>query len=165
MKKEFNGFSLIEMIVSVTIILILTGIGMANFSNLTKSKDLKTATNEISAWLTDARNLAITNQLPDKTLGLKFVKVTVTGSGVTAVGIDSDGNSKIFFNNVLTNKDGLTISVTANSSAIDSFGFNSGTGRLLDQSGLFIDGPVNIVLSNGASTTLVVNDLGTINEK
>ena len=109
--------------------------------------------------------MAITNQLPDKTLGLKFVKVTVTGSGVTAVGIDSDGNSKIFFNNVLTNKDGLTISVTANSSAIDSFGFNSGTGRLLDQSGLFIDGPVNIVLSNGASTTLVVNDLGTINEK
>ena len=153
------------MIVSVTIILILTGIGIANFSNLTKSKNLKSATNEVNAWLTNAKNLAITNQLPDKTLGLSFVRVTVTGSGVTAVGVDSDGNSKLFFNNIFTNRDGLTILINNNGSAVSSFGFNSGTGRLLDHSGQFTNGPINIVLNNGDSSTLVINDLGTINEK
>lgn len=163
--KVLNGFSLIEMIVAVTVILILTGIGITNFSTVTSDRNLRSATNEMLVWINSARNLAATGQLPDETLGLKFVKVTVTGSGVTAVAIDDNDISKTFFSNKLTNSDSFTVSVNVGGTSTPSFGFNKATGRLLDENGNFINGPVRIVLNNGGSSVLVVDDLGVVNEE
>jgi len=65
----------------------------------------------------------------------------------------------------LTNAGTLSVSISVGESSVSSFGFNKGTGRLLTQDGEFTDGPVRIVLSNGESSVLVINDLGIINEE
>lgn len=155
--KISKGFSLIEMIVAVTIVLILTGIGVANFSSLSRNKNLLSAKNELVSWLASSRNLAVTGQLPDESLDLKFVKVNITSVGITAVGINNSGPDQIFFNSVFSNRDNLSVS------GVTSFGFNKWTGRLLDEGGGFINGPITITLNNGETAAIIINDLGAIN--
>ncbi len=166
-----NGFSLVELVVSLTIILLLTGIGVTTFSGLMKSKKVSTVRSELASWLSLSRNLAVTGQLPNKDLGLKFVRVTFSNNQFVIEGVDNaqPPNSPMFVTKTFSNDldvDDVTISITNNNVGISSFGFNKGSGRLLDIGGTMIDGPVKILISSGGvGTSLTINDLGIINEK
>ena len=169
MKVFKNGFSLVELIVSLTVILLLTGIGVTTFSGLLKAKKVSTVKNELLSWVSLSKNLALTGQLPDGDLGLKFVKITFTSSNFLTDGIDDENSSYNFFTKNFKNDldiDNVNITVTNNGNGISSFGFNKGTGRLLDVGGTMIDGPVRILVeSNGVTDSITINDLGVINEK
>jgi prepilin-type N-terminal cleavage/methylation domain-containing protein len=161
-----NGFSLVELVISLTIILLLTGIGVTTFSGLMRAKEVSTAKSELISWLSLSRNLAITGQLPDKSLGLKFVKVTFSSTDFTVDGVDNGTpavTSRFFLKTFGNDLDIDDVTVTPN---ITSFGFNKGSGRLMDGSGNFINGPVEIVIkSKNVQDSIRINDLGVINEK
>lgn len=153
---------------SVTIILLLTGIGVTTFSGLIKTKNVSIVKNELSSWLNLSRSLAITGQLSNKSLGLKYVRVTFSDANkkLTVDGVNTGTPATIlnFFVKTFgkeTDIDDVTITPD-----ITTFGFNKGSGRLLDGSGNFIDGPLKIVVqSSGVSEVIIVSDLGVINEK
>lgn len=166
-----NGFSLVELLVSLTVVLLLTGIGVTTFSGLLRTKRLVAAKNELMSWINLSRNLAVTGQLPSKNLGLQFVKVTFDPVNFKVDGIKEDGSAeplgfftKVFGNDIDTSN--MTIKVTNSGMEVTSFGFRKTSGRLVDGLGEFIDGPIDIVVqSEGVSQTIIINDLGIINEK
>ncbi|MCW1949350.1 MAG: prepilin-type N-terminal cleavage/methylation domain-containing protein [Candidatus Shapirobacteria bacterium] len=159
-----RGFTLVELVVSVTLILLLTGIGVTSFASLLKSRRVGTVKSEISTWVSLSRNLAITGQLPSKQLGLKFVRMTFTSNNFTAVGVREDGTVEspaFFVKSYSENLDSSDISVSVSNGG--SFGFNKGSGRLVDTNGNFIDGPVVIdIESEGTTDSIRINDLGII---
>ena len=164
MKVFKNGFSLVELVVSLTIILLLTGIGVTTFSGLIKAKRVTTVKNELSSWITLSRNLAITGQLPNKNLGLKFVRVILNGTNFSVDGVDDQVPSTI--TNFFVKTFGNEVDIDDVNITPVSFGFNKGSGRLLDVGGTMIDGPVRIVVeSRGVSEVITINDLGVISEK
>lgn len=169
MKKNKNGFSLIELLVSLIVIMILTGIGVTSFSSLSKTKKIATFKNELSSWIKLSQNLAVTRQYPDETLGLDFVKLTIASGNLTVSGVKTDDSTKTFFIKSVADDlsgEGVSVSVSLPSKSITTFGFKNGSGRLVDSAGNFIVGPVTIKLTYNSSTdSIVINDLGIINEK
>ena len=63
MKK--NGFTLIELIVSLAILMLLSTMGVSMVKDFNGTQKLESAKEEILANLRVARNYAMTNQLPD----------------------------------------------------------------------------------------------------
>ena len=157
--------------VSIVVILVLTGVGVTTFSNLMRSKRLATVKSELITWLNLSRNLAITGQLPSKNLGLSFVRVDFSSIGLKAYGVKDDETAEPaeFFSKNFgdgTNVIGVGVSVSDSSGKITSFGFNKGSGRLVNSSGGFIDGPIRVsIQSESGSSLLTINDLGLINEE
>ncbi len=166
MKVKKTGFSLVELIVSLTVVLLLTGIGVTTFSGLMKAKKVSTVKNELLSWLSLSRNLAITGQLQNKSLGLKFVRITFSSTNFTVDGVDNGTPpvaSRFFLKTFGNDLDIDDVTITP---SITSFGFNKGTGRLVDGSGNFISGPVEITIeSDSIRDTVKISDLGVINEK
>ena len=163
MKENKKGYSLIELLVSITIILVLAGIGVTSFSNLSKTKKIITVKNELSSLIKLSRNLAITRQLPDGSLGLDYIQVALSGRNLTVKGL-SGGVSDVFFNKSIDgDMNGVGVTVTSN---LATFGFERGTGRLVNGAGAFINGQLIITLKYGGVTdTITINDLGIINEE
>ena len=161
-KKIFlrGGFSLVELLVIVSIILILTGIGSYTISHFTQASKISTLRNYISTEIKLARNLAMTNQLPNGDLDLSYVRVLLSNTSLVVSGIDEDGigtTESPYFSVELEKAD--TTSITD-----ISFGFLGTTGRLTDESGNLSAGPVVITLTDGSQEySLTVNDLGIIN--
>lgn len=167
MKKK-TGFTLIELMVSVTIILILVGIGSYSINNFTQSKKISGVRDELLTQIKLARNLAITNQLPDKTADLKYVRVTVLDKTITVEAIKNDGSIKTetpYFSKKLESSENVSISVLNGSNTITSFGFLGKSGRLVDTNGIFVAGPFTISISDTISnSSFNINDLGIIND-
>jgi len=162
-KENRKGYSLIELLVSITIILVLTGIGVTSFSNLSKTKKVITVKNELSSLIKLSRNLAITRQLPNGSLGLDYIQVALSGRNLVVKGIRTDGVSETHFTKSIDNDmNGVGVTVTSN---LATFGFERGTGRLVNGSGAFINGPLTVTLRYGSTDTIVINDLGIINEE
>lgn len=167
-KKNF-GFSLVELLIVVTIILVLTGIGSYSIGKFNRMKE----TTELREYITDrlklARNLSITNQLPDKTVDLKYVKVTITNNNLKVEGInkndDTGTTESPYFSEKLDNS-GDQITITNNSVSVDSFGFLGKSGRLTDNNGGLSNGPLLIKISNQSGEYgLTINDLGLIDNE
>lgn len=169
MIKNNKGFSLIELLVSITIILVLTGIGVTSFSNLSKTKKVITVKNELASLIKLSRNLAITRQLPNKSLGLNFVRVAISNGSFVTQGVKDDDSYEPFFTKSISDDlggEGATISVVLAGKSITTFGFMNGSGRLVNSAGSFITGPITITIKYGTlSDTVVITDLGVINEE
>ncbi len=161
-----QGFSLIELMVTVTIVMVLAGIGSYSINNFTQSRKVVTARDEVLSQIKSAKNLAITNQLPDKSSNLDYVRVSISGKTITVVALNNVGtviNTSPYFSKIMDIDGSVTISLFDNMTSITSFGFDGVTGRLLNSSGEFITGPVRVVLTDGTnSNSFRINDLGMI---
>lgn len=76
--KKFFGFTLIELIVAVTIGLLVLGFGIVVLNDFNQRQKLEAVKNELMANLRLARNYAITNNLPQ---GGNRVLMMVDGVG------------------------------------------------------------------------------------
>jgi len=150
-----KGFTLVELIVTILIMMLLVGIGTVSINGFINSKKLEGVTSELIDQIKLARNLAVTGQLPDGGSGLIYVKVKITpNNGMIEA---SDDNNNDYFNKKI---DGLALGVGV------SFGFAINTGRLTDFNGAFVDvdNPLNIGVSGvGVTKTVTINNLGVIN--
>ena len=160
MKKNIYGFTLIELIVTVTIILVLTGVGTMSLNSFNGIKELEAAREQVSNHIKLARNLAITKQLPNEVLGLEYVRVNIANNKVTIVGVNDAGTT---FNSspysTLSIETGKGISVTSSS----NFGFIKSTGRLTTNLGVVTNVSVVVSIVGPRGTkTININDLGII---
>lgn len=164
-----TGFSLVELLIVVTIILVLTGIGSYSIGKFNRMKETTELRDYIANRLKLARNLSVTNQLPNKTVDLKYVKVTFLNNNLVVEGINkNDGTGTTespYFSEKLDN-DSNQINITDNSVSVNSFGFLGKSGRLTDGNGDLSNGPLTIkILNQNGDYGLVINDLGVIDNE
>lgn len=105
MKKE-NGFTLIELMITLSVLGILAAIGIPSFFELLSNNRMTSTTNSISAALQSARSEAIIRKEP-----VIFCQNNGSGSGCAAsigtlaagwvIGLDSDLNGAIDTNGVI----------------------------------------------------------------
>ena len=170
-KKLLVGFSLVELLVVVVIIMILTGIGSYSIGKFNRMKETTELRDYIADRLKLARNLSITNQLPDKSVDLKYVKVILSNTNLTVEGIkngESIGTTETpYFSEKLEDDANQSqIKLTNNSVLVTSFGFWGKNGRLTDGSGNLSNGPLEIKISNQyGDYGLTINDLGIIDNE
>lgn len=158
MRKK-NGFTLIELIVAVTVIMILAGVGAMSLNNFNGVKELESTREEVGGFIKLAKNLAVTRQLSTGTSNLKYVRVSISGNILTITGIDNVGNqdtSPPYSSVSINTKNGIIINAP-------SFGFMASTGRLTDLNGNLVGTTMAIDVSRGTDKkTIIINDLGTI---
>lgn len=158
--RRAGGFTLIELIVAVTVIMVLTGVGAMSLNSFNDTKKLESIRQEVSNHIKLARNLAITKQLPNSLVNLEYTRVIFSSNEVTIVGVDSVGTTfpappyskmKIDINS------GIGVSSSAN------FGFSKSTGRLTDNNGVGTSVAIIVSVSKGTNTKIInINDLGII---
>ena len=170
-KKLLAGFSLVELLVVVVIIMVLTGIGSYSIGKFNRMKETTELRDYVADRLKLARNLSITNQLPDKTVDLKYVKVTFLENNLIVEGMknnESVGTTETpYFSEKLDDDaDQSQIQLTNNSIGVTSFGFLGKNGRLTDSDGNLSNGPLVIKISNQyGDYSLTINNLGIIDEE
>lgn len=166
-QKFLIGFSLVELLVVVAITLILVGIGSYSINQFNQTSKLVKSRDSISSQIKLARNLSITNQLPDGKLNLSYVRVTISGNKIIAEGVNGVGigtTESPYFSSKLEIPEGTVITIINNSNIISSFGFSDKYGRLTDGGGEFLDTPVVVKIVNGSEEySITISDLGIIN--
>lgn len=160
-----KGFTLIELIVAVSIMLMLLGIGSYTISGFTQSRKVMAARNELTTYIKLARNLAMTNQLPNKTTNLKYVRVTISGMTVSVVGVDRNGalfTGAPYFSKTVEAK-GVTTTING---GVSAFGFNGLSGKLTDNNGNLSDTPLLVNVIEGSTIySIGINGLGIITDE
>jgi len=158
-----NGFTLIELIVAVSVMMVLLGIGSYAISGFTKSRKVMSARNEMATHIKLARNLAITNQLPDETTNLQYVRVTISGMTISVVGVAKNGSvfaTAPYFSRTIEAK-GVT--TTIDGGLISSFGFDGISGKLTDSDGNLSDTVLTVDVTEGSEKySIEINSLGVI---
>ncbi len=163
-----RAFSLVELLVVVALILVLAGIGSYSISRFTDTSKLVKLRDYLSSQIKLARNLAITNQIPDGFTGLSYVKVSILGNKINVEAVNAAGvgtTESPYFTKDLETDDDITVTITNNLVAVGSFGFSNTNGRLTGDDGVVSGGPVVVKLTNGSEEySLTVYELGIINE-
>lgn len=126
-----KGFSLLEMIIVLSVLTILATIGIASFSSGSKTASMETASSDVVSVFQLARSRAISQVKPDdvmvcngELLGYEVDIDTNTNEYALKVACGSRENSNVIVNKVLPNN------VTFNSSSQTSFFFPILTGNV-----------------------------------
>jgi prepilin-type N-terminal cleavage/methylation domain-containing protein len=92
MIKIKSGFTLIELMVAVTVLLLMIGVGAVALNNFNSRQKVSAAKDEMISNIKLTRNYATTMQTPDGTTGkLSYVELQITPSGqMTAIAHDID---------------------------------------------------------------------------
>lgn len=137
-KNKTKGFTLVELMVVIVVMIVLTGIGAASLNQINNTQELDGLKNELMNNLSLARNMAKTNQLPvDATGSLKYVSVVMSsGTNITVNAVTADNNEYVYFS-----KENKSISTNS------SFGFSIENGRLTDSNGVLVSSPLCFTLS------------------
>lgn len=104
------GFTLIELVVAITIGLLVVGFGSLSLNNFYEKQKVGSTRQELLSNLILARNYAITNQLPT---GGNRVVVTIDGNGLMVIKTQDINNNDIgssFFQKNVTKK-GVNITI------------------------------------------------------
>jgi len=168
-----NAFTLVEMIVVVSIVLLLAGIGVATINKFNSGRKVETAGSELMTQIKLARDMAITSQPPVGNSAFNFVRVMIaTDLSMTATAATRDINGNVtalqpdyFTNKKISGVNGLSIG-----SLPKSFGFWVGNGRLVDASGVPLNSGIGVTVMSGAGDTddkkyFFIDKSGLINEK
>jgi prepilin-type N-terminal cleavage/methylation domain-containing protein len=156
--EKNKGFTLVELIVTVTVIMVLTGVGAMSLNSFNGTKDLESVTEEVSNHIKLAKNLAITKQLPDSATNLKFVSVNISDNKIKIIGVNSVGlSSPTSPYSTMTVKSGIGVSSSSN------FNFAKSNGRLVDSDGNPSDIDVVVSVSGSGGTKIInINNSGII---
>ncbi len=156
-----GGFTLIELIVTVTVIMVLVGVGAMSLNSFTGVKELESVATEVSNHIKLARNLAITKQLPGGFIGLDYVKVSFLGNIITISGVAGEKEyTEASPYSSMKVKSGIGVSSSSD------FGFSKSTGRLVDNSGEPTTMSVVVsVTSNGGTKIININNSGVISNE
>jgi len=132
-----KGFTLVELMVVVAVIIVLTGIGAASLNKINNNQKLEGLKNELVSSLNLAKSMAITNQLPsDVNDSLKYVQIIMsTGNSMRADAVTMNNGNQTYFTKE-------NESITNNS----SFGFSIENGRLTDSNGVLVSDPLCFTL-------------------
>jgi prepilin-type N-terminal cleavage/methylation domain-containing protein len=136
-----NGFTLIEIMVVVAVIIVLTGVGAVSLNKFNGNQALDAQKEELMSDLRLARNMAKTNQLPYGVSGsLQYVEIEILNKILTvnSVSIDESGNTNV--NDYSTKKNESTNTINS------SFGFSVENGRLTNGNGVLVSSPVCLTL-------------------
>lgn len=155
MKK---GFTLIELMVSITIMMLLIGIGTVALNSFNARQKVEATKGELISNLKLARNYATTMQLPDGVNGnLKYVQVDLASDGKINVVTDVGGT---YFSKDISPVGvniGITYPVDNNYIRFASYKGNSLAGDIT----------ININTDEDASYSkkILINSSGLINEE
>jgi len=166
-KNGTNGFTLVELIITITVSVILVSAGAMTIRNFSNNQKVEAVKSELISQIKLARNMAITKQCPgcDK---FDYVRVVVDNNNLTLRIVARDsiaGSDKYTFleTKKLDNTDDLAINASFD------FGFLVGDGRLTNGSGVLNTGSVDIRLypiDNAANfRNILIDKSGLINEK
>jgi len=153
-----NGFTLIELIVSLSILMLLSTVGVNMVRDFNGNQKLESAKEEILANLRVARNYAITNQLPS---GADRVLFSLSSTGDLI--IKPQNSSGIDVGSTFLAKDLFTSEIGATINPISSLIVFSVT------DGRSLNGDIGITLvlgsSSGTTKNILIQSSGNIYEK
>lgn len=156
-----KGFTLIELIVAITIVMLVVGFGTVSLNNFFENQKVESTRQELIANLRLARNYAITNQFPiNSSADTDRVAVSIDNAGLMTVGTQTSGNNDTgytFFSKDITPK-GVGVTFYG-PGGTDKIRFSVTDGRS-------IGGTASIVI-NGVNTTknIRIDESGLIYEK
>jgi Tfp pilus assembly protein FimT len=155
-----SGFTLIELMVSVGILMVISISTMVVLNNFTSKQKLEEATEELVSNLRLARNYAMTSQKPAGYGGnITFVSVAIDATGKTTI-IPNGAGVIYYFDKPLSVKD-VTVGVTG------SIAFSAFEGKLMT-GGVLVSPATSVTLTVSTSgisdtKTITINYLGQIN--
>lgn len=156
-KNCFLGFTLIELMVAIALMIIFAGSGVVYLNNFNVKQKLDKAKAEVVSMVKMSQNYAKIKQTPvGNSDEVRYVRLRKNGSNIEA---DINGIGTTYFSSNITDN-GLTIT-------FDNLYFWGGSGQLSsDVNGTFL-GPtdkvnITITLNQGISETrvVVINSLG-----
>jgi len=156
-KNCFLGFTLIELMVAIALMIIFAGSGVVYLNNFNVKQKLDKAKAEVVSMVKMSQNYAKIKQTPvGNSDEVRYVRLRKNGSNIEA---DINGIGTTYFSSNITDN-GLTIT-------FDNLYFWGGSGQLSsDVNGTFF-GPtdkvnITITLNQGISETrvVVINSLG-----
>jgi len=156
-KNCFLGFTLIELMVVIALVIIFAGSGVVYLNNFNVKQKLDKAKAEVVSMVKMSQNYAKIKQTPvGNSDEVRYVRLRKNGSNIEA---DINGIGTTYFSSNITDN-GLTIT-------FDNLYFWGGSGQLSsDVNGTFL-GPtdkvnITITLNQGISETrvVVINSLG-----
>jgi Tfp pilus assembly protein FimT len=169
MNRKEKGFTLVELLLAVAMIMLLVGVGAISLNEFNARQKVNTAKEDLITNLRLARNYATSMQLPSGlTGGLKEVDVDVLNTGITITAINSEDERKIYFSKSIFPKEVEIIKIIP-SDAIIKFSSYKG-------SSIGSNGDIEITLSTdvdadnigakvGSTAVVVIKNSGLINEK
>lgn len=80
--KNQRGFTIIELLVSLSVVAILSAIGIASYIETSRSATLESASADLKSTLVQARSKALSQDTPESCL-LKGYQVEITSDGYT----------------------------------------------------------------------------------
>lgn len=157
--KNKNAFTLIELLIAITVGMLVVGIGAVSLNNFNEQQKVIATEQELLADLRLARNYAITNQLPS---GGNRVLVSINNNGLLTIKPQNSSNNDVgtsFFSKDITPSN---IIITVNNTVV---GVGSTIGRFSVTDGRSISGALNIGISGvNFVKNIKIDDSGLIHE-
>lgn len=168
--NKTRGFSLVELLVVVAVILVLTGIGAYSINQFIQNREVVEMRNYLSDQTKLARNLAVTNQLPDRTADLNYVRFWLNSNNLMVVAYKNGNSTYItdspYFSRTLDMDSDILVTMTNGGVGTTSFGFLGKNGKLTDGAGNLSNGPVVITVSGvGQTSRINISSLGIISNE
>lgn len=137
-----KGFSLIELVVVLLVVMMISGGSLIYLNNFNSRQKLEKAKNEVISSLKLAQSYAKTRQLPveSEETKLNFVQVQVNGANLVA---GANGVASKFFDKKIAESSEVTLSLSS-----PNIYFWNGSGRLTDKEG--------VVLGDGETVTMTI---------
>jgi Tfp pilus assembly protein FimT len=157
-KKKF-GFTLVELLVGITIIMLLAVVGTVSLNNFNGRQKIISTKDDLITNLRLARNYATSMQMPSGLTGtLDYIRVSFSGSDMTISAVTVDLEEKNFLTKTIL-PEGIGLNIIPETTEIN---FDAYKGNYIGNGGIQI-----ILASEEVGTTAVVkvNDSGLINEK
>lgn len=154
MKNKF-GFTLVELLIAITIGMLVVGFGLVSLNNFYQQQKVETVSQELLSNLILARNYAVTNQFPaGSSSDTDRVAVTIDSEGLITAGTQTSGNQDTgdtFFSKDISSDD---VSIIPNN--VIKFSVTDGRS---------IGGTVSIIISGNTTKEIRIDESGLIYEK
>lgn len=159
MKK--NGFTLVELMVSIAIGVLVVGFGAVSLNNFYQQQKVESVSQELLSDLILARNYAVTNQIPgDSPVNTDRVTVTIDSNGLMVIKTqkkdDSDAGYTFFSKDITPEGVGITL--------VSSYG-NNIVAKFSVTNGRSIGGTATITIGGGTAKSIKIDESGLIYEE